>query len=60
MMLEIKKKQVELMRVECAKAEMQMKILEMQDNIKRLETNITIQDKRIEELNTEINNLKKG
>lgn len=60
MMLEIKKKQVELMRVECAKAEMQMKILEMQENIKRLETNITIQDCRIEELNTEINNLKKG
>ena len=32
-MLELKKKQVELMKVECAKAEMEMKIYELEENI---------------------------
>ena len=59
-MLDLKKKQVELMRVECAKAEMQMKILEIKQNIKRLEANIVIQDKKIQELSKEINNIKEG
>jgi len=55
-MLELKKKEVELMKVECAKAEMQMKIYEAHENIKRLEDNIANQEKRITELKEEIKN----
>lgn len=58
MTLEIKKKQVELMKVQCAKAEMEMKIFEAQENIKRLENNIVNQQKRIDELEREIEKLK--
>lgn len=57
-MLELKKKQVELMKVECAKAEMEMKIFEAHENIKRLEENIANQDARVEILKKEINELK--
>ena len=57
-MLELKKKQVELMKVECAKAEMEMKIFEAHENIKRLEDNIANQEARVEVLKEEIKELK--
>lgn len=57
-MLELKKKEVELMKVDCAKAEMEMRIYEAEENIQRLRDNIKIQEKRIEELKTEIKLLK--
>jgi|TARA_R110000851_G_scaffold85715_3_gene186250 archaellum component FlaC len=58
-MLELKKKQVELMKVECAKAEMDMKIMESEENIQRLKDNMANQDTRIATLKEEINELNK-
>ncbi len=46
------------MKVECAKVEMEMRIYESQENIKRLEDNITLQLDKIESLKIEINELK--
>ena len=51
---EIKKKQVELMKVQAAKAEMELKILDREDDINRLVDNIKIQDVRIIELKDEL------
>lgn len=56
-MLELKKKQLERMKVECAKAEMLMKIYESEMNIQRLNENITIQETRMSALDVEILNL---
>ena len=58
-MLELKKKKVELMKVECAKAEMDMKIMESEENIQRLRDNMSNQDLRIEALKEEIKELNK-
>ena len=57
-MLELKKKQLEKMKVACAKAEMEMRIFEAEENIKRLKDNILNQEKRLLELDEEIANLK--
>lgn len=58
-MLELKKKRLELMKVECAKAEMEMRIYEHEENINRLKENITIQEGRCIELNKEIEEITK-
>jgi len=58
-MLDLKKKEVELMKVDCARAEMEMKIYEAEENINRLKDNISNQEKRMEELKLEIAELKK-
>jgi hypothetical protein len=50
--LEAKKKAVELMRVEAAKGEMELQIIERLHEIERLKKNIEIQDKRINEIKT--------
>jgi predicted RNase H-like nuclease (RuvC/YqgF family) len=55
-MLELKKKKLERMKVECAKAEMEMRIYEAEENIERLKTNMVNQDKRLAELDEEIKN----
>jgi hypothetical protein len=57
-MLELKKLQLEKMKVECAKAEMEMRIFEAEDNIQRLRENIINQERRVMELTELINNLK--
>jgi len=57
MTLELKKKQLELMKVECGKQEMLLRVFESQENIERLNQNIEIQDKRISELKEEIKKL---
>lgn len=57
MTLELKKKQLELMKVECGKQEMLLRVFESQENIERLNQNIEIQDKRILELKEEIKEL---
>ena len=57
-MLDLKKKELELMKVQCAKSEMELRIFEAHENIKRLKLNIENQDKRIEELNIDIKELK--
>jgi len=49
-MLEIEKMKLEKMKVECGKAEMLVRIMEFEQNITRLRSNIEVQDKRINEL----------
>lgn len=50
MMLEKMKMNAELLRVQAAKAEMELKIFERTEEIKRLEANIEIQNEKIKEL----------
>ena len=47
---EKKKMELEMMKVSCAKAEMEFKILEKLEQVKILEENILVQDQRINEL----------
>ena len=48
------RKKLELMKVKCAKEEMQFKILERQTDIDRIKQSINAQDERIKELETEL------
>jgi len=57
-MLELKKKELEKMKVECAKAEMEMRIFEHEENIERLKQNMLVQEQRLEEIKKEIQDLK--
>lgn len=50
--LDKKRKEVELMRVEAAKAEMELLIEEKLAEIERIKKNIEVQDKKIVELKT--------
>ena len=52
--LELKKIKVELLRVAAARAELELRIEEYQDNIKRLEDNIVIQIAKETELQAKI------
>lgn len=52
--LELKKKQLELARVQIARQELEFKIEERLDEIERLKTHIEIQNKREQELKIEI------
>lgn len=52
--LEKKKKQLELARVSLAKQELELKIEEKMEEIKRLQDAILIQDKKIEDLNQDL------
>lgn len=52
--LEIKKMQVELMRVEAARCEMEYKIEERLDDVKRLEEHIITQKQKEQELKQRI------
>jgi len=54
MNLERKKKELELAKVTCGKQEMELKILEREEDIKRLKENIKVQEQRIEELQCEL------
>jgi hypothetical protein len=57
-MLELKKMQLERMKVECAKQEMELRIFEREEEIQRLRDNIKLQDKRINELTDAIESIK--
>lgn len=57
MSLELKKIQVEYKRVNAAREELEYRILEAQDQIKRLETNIEIQKAKEDELLSKIKEL---
>lgn len=57
MSLEKKKKVVELHRVQGARMDMELKIEERQEEIKRLQDNIKIQIQREKELEEEIKSL---
>lgn len=52
--VELKRIKVELLRVSAAKAEMELRIEEYQENIKRLEDNIAIQVAKEDELAAKI------
>jgi len=52
--MERKKKEVELIKVTAAKAEMEYKILEREQDILRIQHDIEIQEKRIDELKNEL------
>jgi hypothetical protein len=54
MNLERKKKELELSKVKCGRQEMEFKILERLEEIERLKDNLKIQDKRISELELEL------
>jgi predicted RNase H-like nuclease (RuvC/YqgF family) len=56
--LEIKKLEVEKLKVAAAKAEMEMRIYESEENIQRLRVNMENQDKRIEQIEKELKTLK--
>lgn len=52
--LEVKKLKVELLRVGAAKAELELKVEERMEEIKRIEDNIKIQELKEQELETKI------
>lgn len=56
--LELKRKELELIKVAAARAELEFKILEKQDEIVRIKDNIQIQLKRETELTAEIKKAK--
>lgn len=60
MSLDLKKKQLELKRVTIAREEMELKILEREEEIKRLESHIQIQVETEIKLQTQIDELKKA
>ena len=55
--LEIKIREVELIRVGAAKAELEFRIMERMDEIERIKINIDNQTKREEELKTELDEM---
>ena len=55
--LEKKRKEVELIRVRSANAEMELQIEERYAEIERIKKNIEIQDKRISQLQREVGNV---
>ena len=57
MSLERAKKELEIKKVQVAKDEMEFKILERMEDIKRLKENMENQSNRIEQLNKELEEL---
>lgn len=55
--IDIKKKEVELMRVQAAKAELELRVEEAAEQIARLTSGIDIQNERIAQLVLEIKEL---
>lgn len=58
MSLDLRRKQLELMRVEMARKELEFKIDERMDEIKRIQDNIKLQLDKEAELKKEIDQLK--
>lgn len=59
MSLELKRKKLDLMRVQTARHELEFKIEERQDEIKRIEDHIKVQKDKELELGKEIHELEK-
>lgn len=57
--LELKKREVERAKVSAGIADFELKILEVEENVKRLQEQISISSKRVSELDAEIAELKK-
>ena len=58
MSLELKKKQTELLRVQAAKAELELRVEERLEEIARIKEHIIIQEKREHEIKEELKILK--
>lgn len=58
MSLELKKKEVELMRVRTARGEMELRIAERMDEIKRLEESIHVQNAAEQKILEELKKIK--
>lgn len=58
MSLEIKKKELDLRRVETARFEMELRIAERQEEIQRLQANIKIQEEAEQKLKKEIQEMR--
>lgn len=56
-MYEAKKLMVEKAKVEAAKMEFELKIMSAEMDIERLRNNISVQEKRIEQINQELKKL---
>jgi len=56
--LELKKLQVEYKKVNAAREDLELRILEAEENIKRLEDHVKIQKAKEDELSEKINQLK--
>jgi len=54
MSLELAKKKLELSKVQCALEEIEVKIMEREEDIKRLKDSSIVQKEKIEELNNYI------
>ena len=57
MNIEIMKARAEMLRVQSARAEMEVNIYERKEEIKRLEMNMKIQDDKINEIQLKLNKL---
>jgi archaellum component FlaC len=58
-LLDIKRKEAEYRRVDAAKFELELKVMEREEEIIRVKDNIKTQEKRLEEILKEIEELKK-
>lgn len=56
MSIDRKRKELELKRVELAKEELEFKIVEREEDIKRLLESVKIQDEKIAQIKAELNN----
>jgi len=56
-MYEVKKLMVEKAKVEAARMEFELKIMSAEMDIERLRNNISVQEKRIEQINQELKKL---
>ena len=54
MSLDRKRKEVEILRIQASRAELEMKILEREEEIERIRVSMAAQDKRIAELKSEL------
>ena len=57
-MLEVKKLELQKMKIATGKAEMELKILERMEDIDRLKENVKNQEKALEDIEKQITNLK--
>lgn len=58
--IEAKRIETELLKVTAAKAEMELRILEREEELDRLRGNLQVQDAKIEELKTKLSEIKSG
>lgn len=58
--LEVEKRKLEIVKVQAAKADMQYRIMEREEDIKRIVADITVQDSRVTKLEEEIKGLQEN